>query len=199
MKIKCILFDTDGVVVNSEMFSEQYQKQFDISNDVMLPFFKGVFQDCLIGKADLKEAVKSYLKDWKWAGTADELLQFWFKSEHCIDAQIIDLIKNLQAKSIKCYLATNQEKYRTEYMKTQMGFKDTFSHIFSSVEVGYKKPDKKFYEAVFNQINKSENIAKKEMLLIDDSKENVDEAASFGIKAHLYTGFDNLSNEIVND
>ena len=54
---KCILLDVDGVLVNSEMFSLQYQKRFNLPQDIMLPFFKGVFQDCLIGKADLKEAV----------------------------------------------------------------------------------------------------------------------------------------------
>ena len=27
-KLKCVLFDVDGVVINSEMFSVQYQKEF---------------------------------------------------------------------------------------------------------------------------------------------------------------------------
>ena len=61
-KIKAIIFDADGVVINSpEMFSIQYQKAFGISNDVMLPFFEGIFQDCLKGKADLKEELKHHL------------------------------------------------------------------------------------------------------------------------------------------
>jgi len=39
MTTKCILFDADGVVIDSEMFSVQYQKEYDISNDDMIPFF----------------------------------------------------------------------------------------------------------------------------------------------------------------
>jgi len=40
MKTKCILFDADGVIIRSEIFSKQYQKKYGIENDAMLPFFK---------------------------------------------------------------------------------------------------------------------------------------------------------------
>ena len=61
--IKAIVLDADGVIINKpDMFSVQYQKEFGISNEVMLPFFKGRFQDCLTGKADLKEELKPFLK-----------------------------------------------------------------------------------------------------------------------------------------
>lgn len=77
MMKKCILFDANGVVVNSDMFSDQYQKEYEISNNEMLPFFKGEFQDCLVGKADLIESLKPWLPKWKWTGSVDEFLQYW--------------------------------------------------------------------------------------------------------------------------
>lgn len=196
MNMKCILFDADGVAINSEMFSVQYQKRYDVSNDEMLPFFKGIFQDCLIGKVDLKEAVSPYLKSWKWDGTVDEFLQFWFKVEHHIDEKLIGLIKVLRGKNIKCYLATNQEKYRTEYMINEMGFKDVFDHIFSSAEIGYKKPEREFYEVIFNWINKTDSVAKEEIFYVDDSQEAVDSANSFGIKASFYANFNDFAEQI---
>lgn len=196
MNTKCILFDADGVVINSELFSVQYQKQFGISNDKMLPFFKGIFQDCLVGKADLKKVVLPYLKNWKWTGTVDEFLQFWFKTEHHIDKKMIELIKILQNKNIKCYLATNQEKYRTKYIKNEMGFKDTFDYIFSSAEIGFKKPEREFYEFIFNWLNKIESINKNEIFYIDDSQESIDVAKIFGINAYFYTDFNNFTEQI---
>ena len=33
MAIKCILFDADSVVINSELFSVQYQKKFGVSDN----------------------------------------------------------------------------------------------------------------------------------------------------------------------
>lgn len=196
MKTKCILFDADGVIINSEIFSVQYQKRFGVTNDEMLPFFMGIFQDCLTGKADLKEVITPYLKNWKWAGTVDDFLQFWFKAEHHIDEKMIDLVKVLQSKNIKCHLATNQEGYRTEYMKNTMGFKDIFDHIFSSAEIGYKKPDREFYQFIFNWINKTESTAKEEIFYIDDSQKAIDAANSFGINGHFYASFDDFTNQV---
>jgi putative hydrolase of the HAD superfamily len=112
MTTKCILFDADGVVINSEMLSVQYQKEHDVSNDDMIPFFEGEFQNCIVGKTDLIELVKPWLPKWKWDGTVDEFLQFWFKAEHNVDERMVAVIRNLRKKGIKCYLATNQEKYR---------------------------------------------------------------------------------------
>lgn len=197
MKTKCILFDADGVVINTDVFSVQYQKQFGVSNDEMLPFFKGIFQECLVGKADLKEAVLPYLADWKWNGTVDEFLEYWFRAEHHIDKRILKLIKTLKSKDIKCYLATKQEKYRTEYMRSKMGFDDIFDHIFSSADLGHKKPEREFYKSVFEWIKKNDGFEKEELFFVDDSKENVDSAIDYGIDSWLYTDFDDFEKKVV--
>ncbi len=84
-RIKVILFDVDGVVVQAGQFSLKYQREFGLADDAMLSFFKGTFQDCVVGKTDLLVAVKPFLKEWKWDKTAEEFLQFWFKAEHCLN------------------------------------------------------------------------------------------------------------------
>jgi putative hydrolase of the HAD superfamily len=196
MNTKCIIFDADGVVINSEMFSAQYQKQFGLSSEKMLPFFRGIFRDCIIGKADLKVVIQPYLKEWEWNGTVDEFLQFWFKAEHHIDQKIIELITILRNKNLKCYLATNQEKYRIEYMKNDMGFNDIFDYIFSSTEIGYKKPEQEFYEFIFSWINKMDGISKEEIFYVDDSQEAVNAANEFGINSHLYINYDDFIKQI---
>ena len=202
MAIKCLLFDADGVVINSEMFSVQYLKQHDVSYDDMLPFFKGEFQNCIIGKADLIELVKPWLPKWKWTGTVDEFLQFWFKAEHNIDERMINTIKKLRKKGIKCYLATNQEKYRTQYMKDYMGFEELFDHVFSSADIGHKKPEKEFYEFILNEIKNEHKIYPHEILFFDDSKGHVDSAKKLDIDAHFYENFDEfekLINPLLDD
>lgn len=196
MKTKCILFDADGVVIDTDVFSVQYQKQFGVANEVMLPFFKGVFQECLVGKADLKVVVKPYLPDWKWTGTVDEFLEFWFKAEHHIDDRMIRLIKDLQSKGVKCYLATKQEKYRTKYIRNEMGFDDVFDHIFSSADIGAKKPEREFYESIFQWIEKTDGLSKDELFFVDDSEENVTSAIDFGIDSMLYKNFDDFEKKV---
>ena len=188
-KIKCVLFDADGVIVNAEMFSVQYQREHGITNEEMLPFYTGVFQECLIGKADLKEVIEKWLIKWKWEGTIDEFLEAWFKAEHKIDERIIEVIKSLQAEGIKCFLITNQEEHRTQYMKKQMGFEKIFDGIFSSAEIGYKKPEKEFYEYILNNLKNKHKVSSEEIIFFDDEQENVDGAKILGIGAYLYEGF----------
>ena len=194
MTIKCILFDAGGVVINSELFSVQYQKEHSVTNDEMIPFFKGDFQKCIVGKADLIELVKPWLSKWKWEGTVEEFLQFWFNAEHNVDEQMVEIIKKSRKKGIKCYLATNQEKYKTQYMKNHMRFEDLFDHVFSSAEIGYKKPDREFYEFILNEIKNKHKIYPPEIMFFDNSQRNVDEAKKLDIEAHFYRSFEEFES-----
>ncbi len=188
--MKCILFDADGVVVNAEMFSVQYQQKFGVEASEMLPFFKGEFQDCLTRKADLAEIVKPWLAKWKWDGSVEEFLQFWFRSEHKVDERVVATIEDLRSRGIKCYLATNQEKYRTKYMKEQMGFEQLFDKVYSSAEIGHRKPTPEFFEFILAEIKSQHGIEPEEVMFFDDSAENIAAAKSLNIDAHLYKSFE---------
>lgn len=186
MDKKVILFDADGVVIHSEMFGTHYQKVQGLAPDDMLPFYKGIFQECLVGKADLKEAIAPWLKKWKWAGDVDGFLLQWFQYKHKIDQKIVDLIRELRENAVACYLATNQEKYRTQYMQNEMGFGQIFDGIFSSAAIGSKKPQLEFYEYIFQKLG----VEKDTILYIDDTVSHVEAAKLAGIEAYLYTKYD---------
>lgn len=193
MNIKAVVFDADGVVINSPgYFSDQYEKDFGVSGDVMLPFFKGRFQDCLVGKADLKEELKPLLESWQWNGSIDELLDYWFKAEHYIDERIVAEIEKLQKMGVKCYLGTRQEKYRNEYIKNEMGFGKIFDGIYSSADMGCKKPEREFFEVVATDLEKKEGIKSEETVFWDDDEFNVAAAKDFGWRAYFYSNFDDF-------
>ncbi len=186
--MKAILFDADGVLIHSELFSIQYQKKFNVSNDEMLPFFTGEFQDCLVGKANLIELVKPWLSKWKWEGSVEEFLEFWFQAEHNVDEDVVKTIKELKKKGIKCYLATNQERYRTEYMKDKMGFNELFDEVFSSAYIGHKKPHREFFEFILKEID----LPADEIMFFDDEQGHIDAAKELGIDAHVYEDINKL-------
>jgi putative hydrolase of the HAD superfamily len=137
----------------------------------------------------LLESIKPWLSNWKWNKTAQDFLQFWFEAEHNIDRNVVSIIEQIRKEGIKCFLATNQEKYRTEYIKKKMGFENLFDYIFSSSEIGFKKPEKEFYEFILNKIKKEYNIQPQEVLFFDDSKENVEIAKELKIRAYVYKDF----------
>lgn len=191
--IKVVIFDVDGVLVNGERFSIALERDYGISLEKTLPFFNGDFQDCLVGNTDLKEMVEPYLKPWGWDQGVDAFLDYWFRVEHKINEELIDYIQNLRHQGILCFVATNNEKYRFEYMLDKMGFAQSFDKTYASAHLGSKKPEQEFFQKIYNEL---ENIKKDEIFFFDDSVENVHSAKKFGIHAEVYTSFDKFKEDL---
>ena len=182
MKNKIYMFDADGVVIQSQMFSYKFAQDFDINISELDGFFKTDFQECLVGKADLKIVIKPWLKKWNWSKSVDEFLDYWFKAEHNLNFDLIENIRELRKNKRKCILATNQEKYRLEYMKKEMYFETTFDKIYSSHFIGFKKPDTEYYRFILNDLNENPS----NIIFYDDRQENIESAKLLGINSYLY-------------
>ncbi|MCR4279165.1 MAG: HAD hydrolase-like protein [Candidatus Zambryskibacteria bacterium] len=188
--IKVVLFDVDGVLVRARrMFSVNLEREYGISTEKTSSFFLGPFKECLVGKADLKNAIEPYLKEWGWQKGVDALIEYWFKSEDIVDSSLIEYVQSLRRKGIKCYLATNQENYRVDHMLNTMGFAQNFDGSYASSHIGYVKPDAEFFARIYENLDK---IKKDEILFWDNTLENIEGAQTFGIQARLYTTFENF-------
>jgi putative hydrolase of the HAD superfamily len=176
------MFDADGVLILSEMFSHKFAQEFNVKIAELDSFFTTDFQDCLIGKSDLKIIIEPWLEKWNWSKSVDEFLLYWFKAEHHLNSELIDTIHELRKNKVKCILATNQEKYRLEYIKKEMGFEKVFDKIYSSSFIGFKKPDIQYYNYILNDLNESPD----KIIFYDDSQKNIESAVSIGINAYLY-------------
>lgn len=193
MSYAVILFDADGVTIRPEMmFSQKLERDYGIPMEKMLPFFKGVFQECLFGRADLKEELAKVVGDWGWQKSVNEMLREWFTFENKPDAKMFHLIEELRSQGIKCYLTTNQEIYRGKYLREEMNFNNLFDGLFVSAEVGYKKKDPRFFQKIYELID--QKIFKDQILLIDDEEENIDAAKRFGMATHLFHDIETLKN-----
>ena len=183
MKKLVLVFDADGVIVSGKKFSQHLEDDHGITRETTSDFFTGVFNDCLEGKADLKEIIEPYLEKWGWGKSTDDFLDYWFDAEHSVDMELIEMIQELRKNGTKCFVATNQETYRTEYMRSKMNFDQWFDDIFSSAYFGVKKPHKSYYQQMIDKIGED----KQSIWFFDDTKENIDSANEFGINAVHYT------------
>ena len=192
--IKVIIFDADEVLIlGKRRFSATLADKHGISLEKTLPFFTGIFQECLVGNADLKKVVVPYLDKWGWDKGVEMLLDYWFSLESKTDKELIKYIKELRKKGIECILATNNEKHRFEYMMNKMGLKNVFNKTYASAHLGHKKPEQEFFTKIYRELK---NIKKNEVLFVDDSKENIKGAKEFGIHTELYTSFGNFKKKL---
>ena len=192
MKLKAIIFDTDGMVLNGELFSTQFARKYNLSYEKVLPFFTHELQQCLIGKSDLKKEIVKYFLTWGYQGSVAEFLEYWFDLEaKNLDPKMIEYIRSLKDRGIKNYLATNQEKYRTQYLLKNMGFEKIFDQIFISSKLGFKKPEKQFFKIMMRALN---NFDLEEIIFFDDQEENVVAAKKFGLSAKRYVNFEDFKN-----
>ena len=187
-----ILFDVDGVLVNGEAWIPNLTRHHEITGAMLRPFFQGPFQVCLIGQADVKEVLAPYLAQWRWQQSADAFLEYWFRQQHVINEQLVQAIQQLRANGLKCYLATQQERYRTAYILNEMGFSTLFDGMFSSADLGYMKNDFRFFESILYKLQEqAENV-----LFWDDSPNNVATAKSVGIQAEVYSDFADFTHKM---
>ncbi len=189
-KIKTILLDADGLLLKkSSYFSEIYSKEYGVPTEDIVPFFKTKFRDCQKGIDDVKEELVPFLKQWNWNGTVDDFLRYWFSSCTKIDEDVLKIVQDLRKKrGIKCYLATDQEKYRAEYIKKDLGLEKYLDGFFFSHELGYSKSEIEFFEEILKQLNLNPD----EVMFWDDENENIQIASQIGIMAKYYESRDQL-------
>ena len=181
--MKAILFDADGVLTLPEdIFSNTYTKSYGLDYEPFSHFFINEWPDFVTGKRDLRQHIKDNPDLWKWNGTADELLEYWFKSEDIQNNELLEIIKTIRMSGTKCYIATGQEAHRTIYMKNIM-FPGLFDNIYSTSDIGFKKNDKRFYEIILEDLN----LEAANVMFFDDSESKLIAARSIGIDAQLYT------------
>ena len=189
--IKAVIFDADGVMINSDHFSDVLSRDYQVDKAKEKEFFTTIFQDCLVGEADLKRSIAPYLPSFGWKGTVDDFLQYWFKTEHKVNEPLVAYIAQLRERGIWCVLATNNERYRTEYMLENMGFDGIFDKVYSSAHLGLKKPAMDFFGRVVQEMQElqSSQIQDNEILFWDDDQENIDGARAYGLHAEFYKDY----------
>lgn len=193
MQYQIMLFDADGVMIkSSRLFSEQLELEYGIPVVRMQPFFTGVFKLCSIGQADLKQELEKVVGEWGWKGTVDELLDFWFSKGTLIDEEVLAWVRQLVASGVRCFMTTDQEKYRGEHLRRTLGHGKPFEEIFFSAEMGCPKKEVPFFDQVYQYIIRSGPVDRNKVLFVDDSQKNVEVAQQFGFVGHVFTQLSGL-------
>lgn len=136
---------------------------------------------------DLKESIAANPQLRQWHGGIDSLLEYWFETEDVRNEDLIGIIRKLKDQGVQCYLATEQEKYRGDYMRDVM-FKDLFDGYYVTAELGVSKTEPEFFQAIIMDLKRQEpDLKPSDIVFFDDGQSKVDTARSVGIDGRLYT------------
>lgn len=187
--LRALLLDADGVVINRPLpYSAIRAAELGKRPEDFLPFFEGPFLDALIGQADLADLIREHHDLWQWDGTFPELIAAWCEAENYTDPQVMALIKQARIQGINVYLATNQEKHRTGYLRDTM-LEGIFDGFLASCDMGALKTQNAFWERAYSRlVAEIPGIKPEDIVYFDDNADNVAAARGTGIRAHEYSG-----------
>ena len=180
-----IMMDVDGVLVTgrpqdgAHLFTD-LEKDLGISLEILQrEFFKPRWPDIVTGRKSLLPELAEVLATIAPTVTAESLIDYWLINDSRIDMAVLDAMRSLRQQGHQVYLATNQEHLRASYLMNDMGLARDVDGIFYSAALGHRKPEPEFYSKITAQLG----AEKSEIILIDDTEQNVLSAREFGWQA----------------
>lgn len=180
--LKAIIFDLNGIFINSTKLSDRFAKDFGISHDVFLPKLGEIMDETR--KQGAQPAFtywKPVLDSWNVKFTEEDFWNYWFGEEK-VSTEMIELAKILKKDGLKIFILSNNFKERAEFYGHYEWIHDAIHKVYFSWQTGLIKPDPKAWLAVLTE----NNLKAEECLYFDDQEKNVKAAESIGIKSHVF-------------
>jgi len=194
--IKALMIDVDGVLVSGRPsdgrhWATSLEADLGLSFAILQDaFFKRYWEDIVTGRADLRERLANTLPQIAPQLSAEQVLAYWFRQDSLLDHELLDDLAALRHGGLPVYLATNQEHERARYLMETLGLAAHVDGCHYSAALGHCKPTLEFFDAVARKVL----LPAGELLLIDDSEENVRAAIAAGWQAGHWTGRQRLSD-----
>ncbi|MCW4467815.1 HAD family phosphatase [Flavobacterium sp. MFBS3-15] len=179
---KAVIFDMDGVVVNTEPIGYSANQKMYKALGITVP---DEIYSTFIGNSD-KNIIQKLKGLYQIEKTHEELLEekyrFYFEAfDNASDLELIpgvkDLIIELHAKGIKLLLASSASKRKIKAVFTRFGLHPYFDAKISGEDFEFSKPNPDiFLEAV-----KQSGFSKDECIIIEDSTNGIKSAKAAGV------------------
>lgn len=190
--MKVIIFDVDGVIINSKdeagnhLWKKNIQRDLGLSPEQMRQIYADDWTSVIKGHRDVQSHFKAVFDRLNIALSADIFVDYWLGHDTNINTEILPVLTSI--KDHKLYIGTNQEKSRTAVLEKKFGA--YFDGVFSSYQIGAIKPEVAFY----NYIESSLNVQPQDIAFIDDSLSHVQAAQRCGWTGHHYQNIDGLKD-----
>ena len=180
--VRHVLLDADGVLQRGAAgFLERLQQHLgDAAVEILV---RDLPPDgpVLRGEGEVVPLLAAALLERGSDADAETLFrEVWLAIE--VLPESLALARALRAGGWSVHLATNQDRGRAEHMKAELGYDEVFDTCFYSCDLGCAKPSAAFFDRVVDALD----AEPREVLLVDDSQENVDGARAAGLLAERW-------------
>ena len=179
--IKNIVFDFGDIFINldKKLFAEELQKlHISQESEEMLP----ILQQYEMGLVSTDKFLTFF--EERLHVSQDKLKRAWNSILLDFPKERLRFIQNLsESKKYRLFLLSNTNDLHISWIQKNWGmeqynaFKICFEQFYLSHEINLRKPNNNIYEFVLT----TNDLAPKETLFIDDTKENTDAAKALGI------------------
>lgn len=187
---KALMVDVDGVLIRGRLTDGRHWTA-GLEDDLGLPaadlhraFFVPHWNDVVVGRATLIDRLTPVLATIAPHLTPQQLIDYWFRQDARLDEQLLADLVVLRREGIKVHLATNQDHMRAIHLMRSLGLSGYVDGIHYSAELGSRKPDPAFFQSVSARVR----LKPAELLLVDDTIENVRAAEAAGWMSVHWTG-----------
>ena len=200
-KIKCILIDLDGTIINSgpDLIDSL---NFVLRNQNIKPVEKNIIGS-LVGGGAKAMIIRAYqnlkLKPpLNIDSLIEDFLEFYF--DNCskrsfLYPNVFNTLKELKSK-FKIALCTNKKQFITEKILMDFKIEDFFDCVLGSDSKIKLKPDTDMLEYCLNECN----VAPEQAIMIGDSSNDIIPAQALGMKSIYVTyGYGNIEESIKPD
>jgi HAD superfamily hydrolase (TIGR01509 family) len=166
-----VIFDLDGVIVDSEPIRyETYKQLFRKNYLIELP---EKMDSVLVGRTQMKN-ITYFLNKYNLKGNVEELIRqravllkkAFSKKENIKPlAGLFTLLKNLQLYNFKLAIASSSSREYMNIILNQLHLNDVFNIIVSGDDVSNSKPDPEIFIQAANKLNKK----RENCVIIEDS------------------------------
>ncbi len=184
--LKAVIFDMDGVIIDSEKFWKQAESEVFTSLGVnVLEEFTP-----LTRSMTTQEVTQFWYEKFPWSDLTHQAVEEQvvqrvielIKTENCEMKGITTFIESLCKSGFKIGLATNSPSLIIPVVLNKLGIAHHFNAVTSADEVPRGKPDPAVYELTASKLQVDPTLC----IAIEDSSSGILAAKSAGMKAAAY-------------
>lgn len=183
--IKAVIFDLNGVFIQSPKLSGRFKERFGVPENEFLPALKEIMGRIRLPNAgDAFVYWRPYLQKWGINLSKEDFFDFWFTAEKEVPG-IATIARALKERGLKIFILSNNFEERTAYYEKNFTFlQEIADKSYYSWQTGLVKSNLEAYKKVLNE----NNLKPEECIYFDDVQENVEMAKSLGIHSYLFEG-----------